>query len=562
MVALLAPGSAAAAQAAPPGGRGGQAARRDTTPGFVIRDQAVIRSCVRCHVRDSTGRLERISYLRKTPEGWETSVRRMVMLHETELEPATARGIVRYLANEQGLSPEEARPGRFETERRLVDHRYTADSRTEQVCRACHSLGRVITQRRTRDEWELLVATHRGLYPDADFQAFRRGGPPPPDSAGAPHPMDQAIAHLARAFPLRTPEWAAWSATMRPPRVDGEWLLSGNEPGRGRFYGRVTITRSPAAPDEFTTRARYRYVKDGRVVTREGRALVYTGFQWRGRSTETGAPPDSLWREVLFIEPGWQSISGRWFKGAYDEFGMDVTMARAGANTVLTALSPRALRTGVANQRLTILGANLPRGLAADAVDLGPGVRVTGVEGGSDSDSVAIVVQVDSGAPVGERDVFVAGAALRGGAVVYDRVSRIKVTPLAGMARVGGARFPKQYAVFEAFAFHDGSDRKPDTADDLELGPVNVTWSLEEYGVTYDDDDLRFVGSIDARGIFTPNVDGPNPQRSGQRNNVGDVWAVATYLPEGRNARPLKARAHLLVTVPLYMRWEPWRVAP
>src|SRR5437773_2321890 len=98
--------------------------------------------------------------------------------------------------------------------------------------------GFVITQRRTRPEWELLVATHRGLYPDADFQAFRRGGPSPTDSAPQPHPMDAAIAHLARTFPLRTPEWAAWSATMRPPHLESTWILSGTEAGRGAFFGR------------------------------------------------------------------------------------------------------------------------------------------------------------------------------------------------------------------------------------------------------------------------------------------------------------------------------------
>jgi hypothetical protein len=89
------------------------------------------------------------------------------------LEPAVARSIVRYLSDNHGLAPAELRPGRFETERRMIEYRYTADPRTETTCRACHSMGRVITQRRTRGEWELLVATHRSLFPDADFQAFR-----------------------------------------------------------------------------------------------------------------------------------------------------------------------------------------------------------------------------------------------------------------------------------------------------------------------------------------------------------------------------------------------------
>jgi quinohemoprotein amine dehydrogenase len=55
--------------------------------------------------------------------------------------------------------------------------------------------------------------------------------------------------------------------------------------------------------------------------------------------------------------------------------------------------------------------------------------------------------------------------------------------------------------------------------------------------------------------LFTPALDGPNPQRSGNRNNVGDVWVVATYRPAA-DATPMRARAHLVVTVPLYMRWD------
>jgi quinohemoprotein amine dehydrogenase len=164
---------------------------------------------------------------------------------------------------------------------------------------------------------------------------------------------------------------------------------------------------------------------------------------------------------------------------------------------------------------------------------------------------------VDSAARQGERDLFVAGASLARAAAVYDSVDRIRVTPLAGMARVGGARFPRQYAQFDAIAYHDGADGRPDTPDDMELGRVDVEWSLEEYGVTYDDDDVKYVGTIDARGFFPPNVDGPNEQRAGQRNNIGDVWVVASYKPPG-STRTMRARAHLLVTVPLYIRFDPW----
>ena len=51
---------------------------------------------------------------------------------------------------------------------------------------------------------------------------------------------------------------------------------------------------------------------------------------------------------------------------------------------------------------------------------------------------------------------------------------------------------------------------------------------LEEYTATFDDDDIKFVGTLVQTGLFTPNVDGPN-EPHGNRNNIGDVWVVATY---------------------------------
>lgn len=541
-------------------GRGGPPAPKDTTRGFAIKDQTIITSCVRCHSRDTTtGIVQRLSYERKTPEGWEASIRRMVSLNDVKLTPEAARDIVRYLSNAQGLAPAEAKPGRFEAERRLIPWSYKGDSATERICRSCHSMGRAILQRRTRDEWELLVATHRGLYPDADFQAFRRGGPAPADGPAAPQPMDVAINHLSRAFPLRTPEWTAWSASMRPPIIDGAWFVSGYEAGKGAFFGRTAIAKVAGKDDEFTTRTTYRYAKDGRTITRAGKSIVYTGFQWRGRSTET--PADTGLREVMSIEPGWQEMSGRWFKGGYDEFGMDVSFSRVSGGVMLGGVSPRALRSNTHDQDLTIFGANLPAKILPAAIDLGPGVKVARVMKAT-ADSIVLKVDVDSAAAIGARDIFVAGASRRGGLAVYDKVSRIKVTPIAGLARTGGVTFPKQYQQFEAVAIHNGPDNKPDTHDDIEIGLVDATWSLDEYGATYNDDDTKFVGAIDSHGLFTPALDGPNPARSGNRNNIGDVWVVANWQPKVPGARPLRARAQLIVTVPLYVKFVPAHTAP
>src|SRR5262249_38868969 len=186
--------------------------------GIPVTSPLVRQRCGSCHRADEQGRMTRISYRRTTAEGWEETIKRMVALNDVKLDPSDAREIIRYLADHHGLAPEEAQPGAFEVERRMVDYKYTADKDTEETCIKCHSFGRVLLQRRTKEEWELLLAMHRGYYPLVDFQAFRRGGPPPRDQKPGPdgrppdnrHPMEKALAHLTTAFPLTTPEWSAW----------------------------------------------------------------------------------------------------------------------------------------------------------------------------------------------------------------------------------------------------------------------------------------------------------------------------------------------------------------
>ncbi len=534
-------------------------AKPESTEGIPITSDVVKAVCSSCHKADDKGRLSRISFRRTTPEGWQETIRRMVTLNKADIEPDQARTIVKYLSDRLGLAPEEAKPAAFEVERRLIDFRYSANADTERVCSSCHSMGRVMLQRRTENEWNLVVAMHRGYYPLVDFQVFRRGGPPPtePGPDGRPpdarHPMDRALSHLKSAFPLTTPEWSAWSATMRSPRLEGTWFLSGYEPGQGAVFGTVTVAATGASPDEFTTQATYRYARTGRPVTRTGRSIVYTGFQWRGRTSVGGDEATTL-REVMWVERDWQTMAGRWFAGAYDEFGLDVRLVRQGREPIVGGVDRPSLKRGASAEALRIFGANLPAGLAARDVDLGPGVTVDRIVGATASE-LTVEVRVAAEAPVGARDLYVAGAIRPAALVVYERVDSIRISPAWNMARVGGVVFPKMFAQFEAVAYANGADGKPDTKDDLALGAVDAAWTMEEYTATFDDDDRQFVGEIDAaRGLFTPALDGPNPARSGNRNNIGDVWIVAAHTPEG--SPPLRARAHLVVTVPLYMRWD------
>jgi quinohemoprotein amine dehydrogenase len=364
--------------------------------------------------------------------------------------------------------------------------------------------------------------------------------------------MEKALDHLSKTFPLETPTWAAWSAAMQPAKLAGRWVVSGYQAGKGAIVGQVTVTVDPNVPDNFNVDTHYTVARTGEVVSRAGKALVYTGFQWRGRGGVPGS--DNVWREVMIVERDWREMSGRWFTGAYDEIGIDVKLTRLGSDPVVFGSDLSALKTASTGRAIKIYGANLPANLTPGDVGFGQGVKVTRIVSAR-PDEITAEVDVAATAPIGPRDVSVAGAVKPRALVVYDRIDGIKVVPQSGMARVGGAVFPKQLQQFEAVGVLNGPDGKPGTADDLELGLVDVKWSVEEYTATFGDDDMQFVGAIDQKGLFTPAVDGPNPKRSGNRNNIGDVWVVAELAPTAGSPKPLRARAHLLVTVPVYMSW-------
>ncbi len=313
---------------------------------------------------------------------------------------------------------------------------------------------------------------------------------------------------------------------MRPARLDGTWAMTGWELGKGAIYGRVTITASPSSPEEFTTSATYRVARTGETITRTGRAIVYTGYQWRGSSSTQAA--DSAMREVMMVDRNWRSMEGRWFAGGYDEIGIDVKLERVGAETRVlgtdrTALAPGRVGAGAEDLRRPTSA----RRFEPSDIDLGPGITVTRVVSAT-PDLATVAVDVTATAAAGARDLFVAGASRPKALAVYDKIDTIKVKPDWAMARVGGNTFPKMLAQFEAWGYSNGADGKPDSPDDIELGLVDAAWSMEEYAATYNDDDIKFVGTLnEATGRFTPNVDGPNPARSGSRNNIGDVWVVA-----------------------------------
>ena len=85
----------------------------------------------------------------------------MIGLNHAGMEPAEAREALRVSRDESGLAPGEAEAGGVRN-RKTDDRVKYADKDVADVCTRCHSMGRIISQRRTRAEWELLIAMHRG----------------------------------------------------------------------------------------------------------------------------------------------------------------------------------------------------------------------------------------------------------------------------------------------------------------------------------------------------------------------------------------------------------------
>jgi quinohemoprotein amine dehydrogenase len=131
-----------------------------------------------------------------------------------------------------------------------------------------------------------------------------------------------------------------------------------------------------------------------------------------------------------------------------------------------------------------------------------------------------------------------------GALAVYDRIDYIKVTPDSAVATFGDQTRSRGYQQFEAIGYQNGPDGKRHTDDDVELGPVDVTWSMK---VFYESEGTRTdpVGSVSPTGLFTPAADSPNTNF--------DVWVIAEAKTEkDTDGKPLVGKAYLVVTVAAY----------
>jgi quinohemoprotein amine dehydrogenase len=489
--------------------------------GIPVTDPLVIAKCASCHARDDHGNMHRISWERTTPEGWQDALKRMIVVNGVSLTPPEARSIVKYLSTYHGLAPEEAKPVMYDAERRIHEETNIPSENVRRACTKCHTFARALSWRRSLEDWKQF----------ADLHAARFKFPP----------NDEAVAFLAKAAALHTPEWDAWSARTRTADLTGRWLLTASVPGRGKYYGEMRV--QPGEDDEMNTSVLLTSVNDGTGILRAGRSVVYGTYAWRGRSKggePPGSAPDDLnseAREVLWIAPDQSSAEGRWFWGQYQEFGFDVKMRRASAGPTLMLVDRSSLKTGSEANRVRLIGDRIPARVTPVDLDFGPGVTVRRIVSSTPREVIA-EVDVAADAGLGKRDVSLLRSVAPGAIAIYDRVDYVKVVPDSALAAFGDQTHARGYQQFEAIGYQRGPDGKPHTADDVELGPISaVTWSLEVF-YSAPGSSSDFVGKVSPTGFFAPAVDSPN-------NNF-DVWVIATA------GHALVGKSYLVVTVPSY----------
>ncbi|QFQ89535.1 quinohemoprotein amine dehydrogenase subunit alpha (plasmid) [Paracoccus kondratievae] len=484
-------------------------------PALAVTGEEVMQNaCAACHVQNEDGRWERIDAARKTPEGWDMTVTRMMRNHGVALTPEERTAIVRHLSDTRGLSLTETAERRYILEREPVAWDEGPDTQMTQTCGRCHSYARVALQRRTPEDWKHLVNFHLGQFPTLEYQALAR------DRDWWGIAQAEIIPFLAEHYPLgKAPAPFTGDAS-------GDYVLAGRQPGRGDYTGRLVLKK---AGEDYEVTMTLDFADSSQSFTGTGRILG--AGEWRA----TLSDGKTAIRQVLAFENG--HFSGRWYHADSDVIGGRLEAVRADASPLVLAAAPARLKIGE-ETLVRVAGTGL-----GEALTLPEGVTGS-VE--SAADGVAVLKLTASGAPgpisikLGEQKVDL---------VAYDRPDRISITPETTIARIGGngGPIPKVPAQFEALGWLNGPDGQPDTGDDIPLGAFPASWATVDFDAEAEKmQDAKFAGSISDTGLFTPADAGPNPERPMQTNNAGNLKVIATVETE---TGPLSAEAHLYATV-------------
>ena len=476
--------------------------------------------CAACHAKGPDGQYSRIDQSRRTPEGWDMNVVRMIRNYGLNLSDEDRAAVVRHLADTRGLSIEETEGFRYVLEQEPNADDTGPNQLMTETCRRCHSYGRVALQRRTPEDWRKLINFHLGQFPSLEYQALARD-------------RDWwAMANTSVQEELTT----RYVHGAPPPKADadltGTWRVAGHQPGRGDYTGTLTIA---AEGEDYAVTAVLAFA-DGTTQTQTGRAVLYGAGEWRASL----AGPEAEIRQVMALRPD-GSMDGRWFHADQSALGGRMLAVKSDAGPRILSVSPDHIKAGeTAEIRITGVGLTgaptLPEGISAEVVS-------------QDDSGIVIRATAAPEAAAGRGGVRVGDASLDGAMAVYGALDRISVEPPLTYSRVGGGGGPiaKQPAVFDAVGWLNGPDGQPETADDIRVGVMAADWRTEDFDeAAAEIKDAQYAGRIGPTGIFEPGDAGPNPERPMSANNVGNLNVVATVRDGDRTH---EAKAHLYATV-------------
>jgi quinohemoprotein amine dehydrogenase len=493
----------------------------------------LVQKCGGCHAGKE--KLERISNIRKSPEGWDMTIVRMGIWHKVQVTRAERKALVKYLGDTQGLAPEESAPYRALIERQpnLIDVAPSED--LGQMCGRCHSFGRVALQRRDTQEWRKLVHTHMGQYPSVEYSALGR------DRNWFDLAVGETSSKLGELYPHSTAAWTQWRrATHRPPT--GQWRVAGHRPGVGDYSGYMRVRALTG--DRYAVTYDLSY-GDGNRLVGEGESIVYAGYEWRGSALLGNQET----RSIFALSADGRTMAGRWFMRGADEIGARFEAVRMDAARpgTIVAISPAILKSGESTT-VRVSGVKLATAWL-ERPDLGADVRIEKVTRVSENEAL-LTVKVAEGAAVGWRKLGPGPAGADAKLAVYRQFDSIRVEPEFAIARLGGGANAPLTAQFEAVALLNGADGKPGTADDVRLGPVNASWSVDNNDEKAKAaNDAAFAGVMEATGRFLPALAGQNPARN-NHSNAGDL-AVLASVKDG--AQTVTGKGRLVVTA---QRWN------
>ncbi len=492
--------------------------------------------CIACHTGNTDDGLSRISNQRKTPEGWYMTIKRMQREHGLVVTRDEEANVIKYLSDNQGLTPDEIKPYSYVLNKTPNVQEEPKDELLTEMCVRCHSEARIGLQRRTAEEWDSLVNYHVAQFPSFEVQALAR------DKDWFGVAQNEVVPYLAENFGKDQAKWDKYKKSVKDYKLPTKWITYGHTPSVGDFSAILTLI--PSSDESYAMLMDYKYA-NGQEYKARGIAVAYGKTEIRASFELNGV----VYRQILHLDPKTNSFEGRMFESLHTEQGSILTgKALNSKESSIVGIYPKAIKSGT-KETLTILGTNL-----SGEIKLPNSLKVLKTVKHTNNE-IVLEVQANKNVKTSSNSIQIGAKTFKNSLAVYDKVDFIKIIPDYAISRIGAekdAKILKEYATFEAIAYANGKDGEKGTADDINLGVVPATWSIEAFDEqAIEDKDLDYAGQIDEKtGKFIPSVLGPNPKRKLMANNVGNLSVVGTYKDGDVE---LSEKSHLIVTVPKYV---------